>query len=95
MIGNAPVSNPPLITGNGVGVITDGTSCTNGGTLTFNLGNVQNLDNDADFEYIEIQFNALVCNDVVNQDTAPPLPNSFSISEDLSEQQSNSYFQCY
>jgi uncharacterized repeat protein (TIGR01451 family) len=78
--GNVPLSSivlasrpqiPP------VGVITGGTSC--GSPVTFNLGNVQNNDNDNDLEYIEIEFNALVCNVMSNQNGVS-LGNTFSVS---------------
>lgn len=58
-------------------IITGGASC--GSPVTFNLGNIQNTDNDDDLEYIEIEFNALVCNVASNQNGVP-LSNTFSVS---------------
>jgi uncharacterized repeat protein (TIGR01451 family) len=78
-IGNAPLSSaaltlkPPIPNG----VITGGANC--GSPVTFNLGNVQNTDNDNDLEYIEIEFNALVCNVASNQNGVT-LSNTFSVS---------------
>jgi uncharacterized repeat protein (TIGR01451 family)/fimbrial isopeptide formation D2 family protein len=57
--------------------ISGGTGC--GVPVTFNLGNVQNNDNDDDLEYVVIEFNALVCNAASNQDGTTQ-SNSFSVS---------------
>jgi len=58
-------------------VVTGGGGC--GAPVTFNLVNVKNNDNDADREWIVIEFNAQVCNVMSNQNGAS-LPNSFSVS---------------
>ncbi len=57
--------------------ISGGAAC--GAPVTFNLGNIQNNDNDPDLEYIVIELNALVCNVASNQNGAT-LPNTFSVS---------------
>jgi uncharacterized repeat protein (TIGR01451 family) len=58
------------------GVISGGATC--GAPVTFNLGNVKNNDNDPDFEYIVIEFNALVCNVMGNQ-AGTSLNDTFSV----------------
>ncbi len=50
-----------------------------GGDVAFNLGTVTNTENDGSLELVIIEFNALVGNSVINQDTSPPLPNSFQV----------------
>lgn len=57
--------------------ITGGAAC--GAPVTFNLGDIQNKENDADLEYIVVEFNALVCNLPVNQHGATQ-SNTFSVS---------------
>jgi uncharacterized repeat protein (TIGR01451 family) len=58
--------------------IIGGVGC--GAPVTFNLGNIQNNDNnDPDLELIVIEFNALVCNVASNQ-SGITLPNTFSVS---------------
>lgn len=64
---------PPLPSG----AITGGSGC--GVPVTFDLGNVQNSDNDPDLEYVVIEFNALVCNAAGNQN-GTALTNTFSVS---------------
>jgi uncharacterized repeat protein (TIGR01451 family) len=61
------------------GAISGGVNC--GAPVTFDLGNVQNNDNDNDLEYVQIEFNALVCNATGNQASPPTtLSNTFSVS---------------
>jgi uncharacterized repeat protein (TIGR01451 family) len=50
-----------------------------GDPVVFNLGAVQNNDNDYDLESIVIEFNALVCN-VPGNINGTQLPNSFNVS---------------
>jgi uncharacterized repeat protein (TIGR01451 family) len=77
--GNAPLSSaalkmkPPFPNA----LVTGGAGC--GGPVTFNLGNVRNTDNDNDLEYVEIEFDALVCNAASNQDGVA-LGNTFKAS---------------
>ncbi len=55
---------------------------TNGGSLTaprFELGTLTNGDNDTDFEYVVIEFNAIVKNDIANQ-TATNLDTRFIVT---------------
>jgi large repetitive protein len=54
-----------------------GNNC--GDDPTFDLGNIQNNDNDSDLEYIVIEFNALVCNVPGNQ-SGTTLSDTFSVS---------------
>jgi uncharacterized repeat protein (TIGR01451 family) len=77
--GNAPLSSavlklkPPFTNA----LVTGGAGC--GSPVIFNLGNVQNTDNDNDLEYVEIEFDALVCNAASNQDGVA-LGNTFTAS---------------
>lgn len=80
--GNAPPPSSTLNTLPAVstvppGAITGGTAC--GAPVMFNLGNVQNNDNDLDLEYVVIEFNALVCNEAGNTDPTTR-SNTFSVS---------------
>jgi uncharacterized repeat protein (TIGR01451 family)/fimbrial isopeptide formation D2 family protein len=80
-VGNTPLTSAALSALPAIppGAITGGLNC--GDPVTFDLGNVQNNDNDADLEYVEIEFNALVCNVTGNQGTPPTtLSNTFSVS---------------
>jgi uncharacterized repeat protein (TIGR01451 family) len=80
--GNAPLPSTAM----GVipfpsALITPGSPCGSPATpVKFSLSNIQNTDSDNDLEYVQLEFNALVCNDPNNQDTAPPLANTFSIT---------------
>ncbi|GAB4479904.1 MAG: hypothetical protein OHK0031_00630 [Anaerolineales bacterium] len=47
----------------------------------FSLGDLTNSDSDADNEYVVVEFNAVLLNDGLNQDTRAPMPvNSFGVS---------------
>jgi uncharacterized repeat protein (TIGR01451 family) len=59
------------------GVIQPAPNC--GDPVIFDLGSVQNNDNDPDLEYIVIEFNALVCN-VPGNHNSWALPNTFNVS---------------
>ncbi len=55
---------------------------TAGGTAlapVFNLGTLTNTDNDTDFEYVVIEFNAIVKNDILNQSGTPLGPVKFDV----------------
>jgi uncharacterized repeat protein (TIGR01451 family) len=72
--GNQPSTPTQPIPGN---AISGGVAC--GAPVTFDLGNIQNNDNDPDLEYVVIEFNALVCN-VPSNLTGTTLPDTFSVS---------------
>lgn len=61
-----------------ISAVTVGPNC--GDDPTFTIGNIQNNDNDTDLEYVVIEFNALVCNVVGNQEGGLPLSNLFTVS---------------
>ncbi|PJB68345.1 MAG: hypothetical protein CO094_01350, partial [Anaerolineae bacterium CG_4_9_14_3_um_filter_57_17] len=47
----------------------------------FSLGDLSNSDSDPDSEYVVIEFNAVLLNDGLNQDTRAPMPvNNFGVS---------------
>ncbi|MCX6070191.1 MAG: sortase [Chloroflexi bacterium] len=46
---------------------------------TFSLGNVTNDDRDIDQEFVVLELNALVLNEIGNQSTSPGLVNSYQI----------------
>jgi uncharacterized repeat protein (TIGR01451 family) len=60
--------------------ITGGAGCGVPATpVVFHLGNIQNVSNDNDLEYVQIEFNALVCNVPSNQHGVT-LANTFGVS---------------
>lgn len=79
VLGSAPLSSAVLnpLLAIPVSAISGGVNC--GDPVTFDLGNVQNKDNDPDLEYVEIEFNALVCNQSSNHNGLPPLSDTFSV----------------
>jgi fimbrial isopeptide formation D2 family protein/uncharacterized repeat protein (TIGR01451 family) len=68
----------PGSTGAGTG---EGTVYANGADVFFRFGDLSNTDNDTDFEYVVIEFNALVLNDTANQ-AGTALANRMTILAD-------------
>jgi len=69
-----PFSPPQQVT-SGISV---GPIC--GDDPVFNLGQIQNNDNDTDAEFVVIEFNALVCNEPGNTSPTTTLSDTFSVS---------------